>query len=304
MARKRAQLTGIGTAVVLAFVMAGDLRGRAELAAPASIAAKSKERAAEKATEKVAEKTPEKAPARTLATAAISIPLPRARPQPAAGAGTHAKTASLGPAAAADRLRQRPRAWISRPPIWPLSKRPSRSRAIARPARSPICRKPSPTPSPASWSNGCCCAATTTPATIPAMPPSSAPIRAGPASVCCGAGPRPWSGRSSPSRVRFARFSASSRRSAPRAVWRWRARCLPWGTVPGRKRSCATLGATRPCRAIWKSRSSTLSTTSSRRPITKSAWTCVSTWRTWMAACGRQAAPDRPRSRSARRGRR
>ena len=101
MTRKRAQLTGIGTAVVLALVMAGDLRGRAESAAPGSIAAKSKEKAAEKATEKVAEKTPEKGPAKTLAGAAIRIPLPRARPQPVAGAGTHARTASLGPAAAA-----------------------------------------------------------------------------------------------------------------------------------------------------------------------------------------------------------
>ena len=94
-------MTGIGAAVVLAFVMAGDLRGRAESAAPGSIAAKSKEKAAEKVTEKVAEKTPEKGPAKTLAGAAIRIPLPRARPQPVAGAGTHAKTASLGPAAAA-----------------------------------------------------------------------------------------------------------------------------------------------------------------------------------------------------------
>jgi soluble lytic murein transglycosylase len=96
MARKRTQLTGIGAAVVLAFVMAGDLRGRAESAAPGSIAAKPKEKAAEK----VAEKTPEKGPAKTLAAAAIRIPLPRARPQPD-GAGTHARTASLGPPAAA-----------------------------------------------------------------------------------------------------------------------------------------------------------------------------------------------------------
>jgi soluble lytic murein transglycosylase len=97
MARKRAQLTGIGAAVVLAFVMASDLRGRAESAAPGSITAKPKETAAEK----IAEKTPEKAPLKTLAGAAIRIPLPRARPQPAAGAGPHAKTASLGPPAAA-----------------------------------------------------------------------------------------------------------------------------------------------------------------------------------------------------------
>ncbi len=94
MARKRAQLTGIGGAVVLALVTAGDLRGWAESAAPASIAAKPKEKAAEK----VAEKTPEKAPTKTAAGTAIQIPLPRARPQPQpqAGAAPHAKTASLG----------------------------------------------------------------------------------------------------------------------------------------------------------------------------------------------------------------
>ncbi len=86
--------------MVLAFVMAGDLRGRAESAAPGSSAAKPKD-AAERVPEKVAEKTPEKGPARILAGVAIRIPLPRARPQPAAGAGA-AKTASLGsPAAAA-----------------------------------------------------------------------------------------------------------------------------------------------------------------------------------------------------------
>src|ERR1700722_239376 len=97
MARKRAHLTGIGAAVVLALVMAGDPSGRAESAAPEGIAAKPKEKVAEK----VAEKTPEKGPAKTLADAAIRIPLPRARPQPGASAGTHAKTASLGPPAAA-----------------------------------------------------------------------------------------------------------------------------------------------------------------------------------------------------------
>ena len=44
------------------------------------------------------------------------------------------------------------------------------------------------------------------------MPPSSAPIRAGRASACCGAGPRPWCGRSRPSRPRSARSSPRSRR--------------------------------------------------------------------------------------------
>ena len=97
MARKRPHLTGIGAAAVLAFVMAGDLSGRAETAAPGGIAAKPKEKAAEK----VAEKTPEKGPAKSLPGGPNRIPLPRARPQPAAGVGAPLKTASLGPAAAA-----------------------------------------------------------------------------------------------------------------------------------------------------------------------------------------------------------
>jgi soluble lytic murein transglycosylase len=97
MARKRPHLTGVGAAVVLAFVMAGDLSGRAETAAPGGVAAKPKEKAAEK----VPEKTAEKGPAKTLPGAPNRIPLPRARPQPVAGAGAPVKTASLGPAAAA-----------------------------------------------------------------------------------------------------------------------------------------------------------------------------------------------------------
>src|ERR1700722_6797324 len=89
MARKRAHLTGIGAAVVLALVMAGDPSGGAESAAPEGIAAKPKEKVAEK----VAEKTPEKGPAKTLADAAIRIPLPRPRPQPGAAAGRERRPA-------------------------------------------------------------------------------------------------------------------------------------------------------------------------------------------------------------------
>jgi soluble lytic murein transglycosylase len=101
MARTRPHLTGIGSAVVLAFVMAGDLSGRAETAAPGGIAARPKEKAAEKVPEKIAEKTPDKGPAKTLPGGPNRIPLPRARPQPAMGAGAPVKTASLVPAAAA-----------------------------------------------------------------------------------------------------------------------------------------------------------------------------------------------------------
>ncbi|HWF96736.1 MAG TPA: lytic transglycosylase domain-containing protein [Xanthobacteraceae bacterium] len=92
-------MTGIGVAVVLAFVMAGDLSGRAETAALGGVVAKPKEKATEKVPAKVAEKTPEKSPAKILPGGPNRIPLPRARPQPAAG--TPFKTASLGPAAAA-----------------------------------------------------------------------------------------------------------------------------------------------------------------------------------------------------------
>ena len=101
MARKRPHLTGIGSAVVLAFVMAGDLSGRAETAAPGGIAARPKEKAAEKVPEKIAEKTPDKGPAKTLPGGPNRIPLPRARPQLAMGAGAPVKTASLGPVAVA-----------------------------------------------------------------------------------------------------------------------------------------------------------------------------------------------------------
>ena len=102
MARTRPHLTGIGAAVVvLAFVMASDLSGRAETAAPGGIAAKPKEKGAEKVPEKVAEKVAEKGPAKTLPGGPNRIPLPRARPQPAVGAGAPVKTASLVPATAA-----------------------------------------------------------------------------------------------------------------------------------------------------------------------------------------------------------
>src|SRR5580704_13579039 len=114
MARTRPHLTGIGSAVVLAFVMAGDLSGRAETAAPGGIAARPKEKAAEKVPEKIAEKTPDKGPAKTLPGGPNRIPLPRARPQPAMGAGAPIKTASLGPAAAA------PAAPIAAPPAASL----------------------------------------------------------------------------------------------------------------------------------------------------------------------------------------
>ncbi len=99
MARKRPHLTGIGVAVVLAFVMAGDLSGQAETAALGGVAAKPKEKTAEKVPAKVAEKTPEKSLAKILPGGPNRIPLPHARPRPAAGAPV--KTASLGPAAAA-----------------------------------------------------------------------------------------------------------------------------------------------------------------------------------------------------------
>ena len=257
-------MAGVGAAIVLAFVMAGDLSGRAESAAPAGIAAKPKE--AVKATKKRPRKqTAEKGAAKSLrgatqsdppspCTAAESGRRPSAGTPAKDGPRSHARQheRNFSPCAHAAGAAAGPRAWRSRPRTWPPSRRPSRWRATARPARSPTCREASAIPSPASWSNGCCCAATTIPATIPAMPPSSAPIRAGRASVCCGAGPRPWCGRSSPSRPSFARSLPRSRRCRPRAIWRWHARCWRSATRPARKRKCARLGATRPC--PWTSR--------------------------------------------------
>jgi soluble lytic murein transglycosylase len=99
MDQMRAHLAGIGAVVALALLMAGDLSGRAESAAPGATGAKLKETAQEKAQEKVVEK----AGAKALPNAQGRIPLPVARPHLAAGpdAGAASKATAPGSSAAA-----------------------------------------------------------------------------------------------------------------------------------------------------------------------------------------------------------
>jgi soluble lytic murein transglycosylase len=105
MARERAHQAGIGALVVVALLAAGDLGGRAESAAPASIGAKPKEKAPERASDKAAEK----GGAKTLP--GTHVPLPRARPVKVA----------TGPAAAAARSTPTPSAEPARAPLPPAA---------------------------------------------------------------------------------------------------------------------------------------------------------------------------------------
>jgi soluble lytic murein transglycosylase len=103
MAQKRPHLAGVGAAALalaLAVVLAGDLSGHAESAAPVSTGAKGKEKVQPKGQEKVVEK----GGAKPLAGVQNRIPLPRARPQlvasvgaPSGGAATSAAIPTSAP---------------------------------------------------------------------------------------------------------------------------------------------------------------------------------------------------------------
>jgi soluble lytic murein transglycosylase len=92
MARKRPYLAAIGAAAGLAIVMAGDHSGRAESAAPGSIAAKPNEKATEKGGV---------SGVKSLLNAQNRIPLPRVRPRQFAAAPSVGTTAPGGPTLAA-----------------------------------------------------------------------------------------------------------------------------------------------------------------------------------------------------------
>ncbi len=95
MTPRRPHLAGVGAAIVLALVMAGDLSGRAESAAPTGNAAKPKESAKEPAKEAAAEK----GAAKSLPGTHSPIPLPRARPLKVAigpSAGAPVRTTAPG----------------------------------------------------------------------------------------------------------------------------------------------------------------------------------------------------------------
>ena len=91
------------------------------------------------------------------------------------------------------------------------------------------------------------------------MPPSSPPIRAGRASRLCGAGPKACCGRNAPIRKPSSAFSPPNRRTPPKDISRWRARCWRKATVPAPPRRCATPGATTAFPPISKRRRATLS---------------------------------------------
>jgi soluble lytic murein transglycosylase len=92
MAQKRPYLAAIGAAAGLALVMAGDHSGRAESAAPGSIAAKPNEKATEKGGV---------SGVKSLLNAQNRIPLPRVRPRQFAAAPSAGATAPGGPTLAA-----------------------------------------------------------------------------------------------------------------------------------------------------------------------------------------------------------
>jgi soluble lytic murein transglycosylase len=92
MARKRPYLAALGAAAGLALVMAGDHSGRAESAAPGSMAAKPNEKATEKGGV---------SGVKSLLNAQNRIPLPRVRPRPFAATPSAGATAPGGPTLAA-----------------------------------------------------------------------------------------------------------------------------------------------------------------------------------------------------------